>query len=168
MISRLMLNLQNPLLFETRSHMHTTNGTGTYVGPFVTTIVDREVETISASGFISASGTSGGTVTTGTDSTSSRSGPNVDELQQYTEEGELEAEMYGRPRNALWYDRAWVSGSGTSSAVGTRSGARGRVDELQEEVGKWLPFSYCSISFLRPSLFFLSLLDPALLFFSTP
>ena len=129
MLSRLMLNLQNPLLFDTRSRTHTTGGTGTYVGPFVTTVLERDtVVTSTGPGFSSLAPTSG--TVTGTDS--SRSGLYSDDLD-FTED-DLDAELYARPRNALWYDRAWVSG--TSSAVATRNGTRGRVDEAQEDIGR--------------------------------
>lgn len=43
MISRLILNLQDPSLFETAHHSYgRTEGTDTNIGPFVTTLFDRD------------------------------------------------------------------------------------------------------------------------------
>lgn len=133
MLSRLMLNLQNPLLFEpnwkSRSQAQgDTIGTGTYVGPFVTTIIDRDGTTVSERRFDSGTGSG----TTGTDS--SRSGVWTEEVWAGDGEAELETELYSRPPRALWYDRAWVSGSASATATRTGSGTRGHVDEIVEEV----------------------------------
>ncbi|KAL5476769.1 hypothetical protein ACEPAI_2955 [Sanghuangporus weigelae] len=158
MLSRLMLNLQNPHLFETRwntqSRSYTTTGTGTYVGPFVTTILDRDgVTTIDGSRFVESASTGRTetfmTMTTTTDGM--RSQGQVDSDVRWDDE-ELEEEMFARPASALWYDRAWVSGSrcangnrsgdgnGSSDAAGpgTGPGSRDRMDDAPEEDGDWI------------------------------
>ncbi|KAL5514378.1 hypothetical protein ACEPAG_2466 [Sanghuangporus baumii] len=155
MLSRLMLNLQNPHLFETRwntqSRSYTTTGTGTYVGPFVTTILDRDgVTTTDGSRFVE-SGSMGRTETFMTTTDGMRSQGQVDSDVRWDEE-ELEEEMFARPASALWYDRAWVSGSrsasgnrtgdgngssdvaGPGTGPGTGPGSRDRIDDAPEEV----------------------------------
>ncbi|KAL5498712.1 hypothetical protein ACEPAH_2067 [Sanghuangporus vaninii] len=161
MLSRLMLNLQNPHLFETRWNTQSrsyTTGTETHVGPFVTTILDRDGDTtIDGSRFV-ASGLTGRaeatmtmmTTTTTTATTDwTRSQGQVDSDMRWDNE-ELEEEMFARPASALWYDRAWVSGSrcangnmngtgnenGNSDAggPGSGSGSQDRMNDPPEEV----------------------------------
>lgn len=136
MISRLMLNLQNPLLFETHSGAwDRTSGTGTYVGPFVTTILSGASGAFTSSG--ARTGFTGMGITTmdaDTDTERSRGMIPTDESDEWWEE------EGHRPRAALWYDRAWVSGSrsATTTRTGNGGGARNRADEAVEELGKWI------------------------------
>lgn len=120
MVTRLMLNLQNPALFspslrnDTNSTRTRTRGTGTtttQLGPFVTTIVCR--------------GTSAGSVVTGPEfsiGTRPRSDAEAytdaedgaDGLGGYSNEWDCEEYKeygYGSRRRALWYDREWVTGT---------------------------------------------------------
>ncbi|KAL5521587.1 hypothetical protein ACEPAF_2335 [Sanghuangporus sanghuang] len=155
MLSRLMLNLQNPHLFETRWNTQSrsyTTGTGTHVGPFVTTILDRDGVTTTDSSRFVASGSTGrteATMTTTTDGT--RSQGQVDSDVGWDNE-ELEEEIFARPASALWYDRAWVSGSrcangnrngngngngsenSDAGGPGTGPGNRDRINDFPEEV----------------------------------
>ena len=67
-ISRLMLNLQNPVLFESTG-VYTTSA---HLGPFVTTVLDRYLRTGEASssgGYLSSTGGSRWTGVTGTSGT---------------------------------------------------------------------------------------------------
>ncbi|THH04356.1 hypothetical protein EW145_g5588 [Phellinidium pouzarii] len=113
MVSRLILNLQNPALFETSF-----NGAGTYsaatdIGPFVTTVVNRDASATVESNAWGASSSGAHTET-------------------YAGSDTVEEEL---PRSALWYDRAWVTGSRSGSGTGTGAGTRRRGDiEVQQDV----------------------------------
>ena len=120
MVSRLMLNLQNPLLFEKRAR-HAGHSTDANIGPFMNTVPDPQYEGGVA---ITDPGVSAGGLTTGV------SGMWTDEFTNSWWSEEEEAVARSRARGALWYDRTWVSG--TASTVQGDQMSDGQVDTIGE------------------------------------
>ena len=139
-ISRLMLNLQNPVLFESTG-VYTTSA---HLGPFVTTVLDRYLRTGEASssgGYLSSTGGSRWTGVTGTSGTTrtavsdTQAGCGVEGDQEREREREREARRKRVAYDFRIGDPTW-EGWGMSRARGVEGVSVGAVTMEERQPGE--------------------------------